>query len=179
MNSGKISIRYARALYMSAKEHKKEDAIYKEIAAMGETFDRIPDVHTALTSPTVTEEEKMELLLAVAGKDASAEIQNFIKFVVEERREEYMPSIARMYEQIYRKENNIVISTLTSASELSESALSSVRKYVSRLCGSSNVEIRSKIDDGLIGGFVLDINSSRLDASIKGQLNALKYYAGH
>ncbi len=107
------------------------------------------------------------------------ETQNFISFVVNEGREDYMPAIARMYEQIYRKENNIVISTLTSAAELPESSVESIKKFIAKLSGSKNVEVRTTIDSSIIGGFLLDIDSSRLDASIKGQLNQLKYYAGH
>ena len=179
MNSGIISTRYARALLMSAKENKSADKVYAEMAAMGVAFGAYPEIKAMLSSPTVTPSEKCELLMAVAGSKASKETQNFISFVVNEGREDYMPAIARMYEQIYRKENNIVISTLTSAAELPESSVESMKKFIAKLSGSKNVEVRTTIDSSIIGGFLLDIDSSRLDASIKGQLNQLKYYAGH
>ncbi|MBQ1651084.1 MAG: F0F1 ATP synthase subunit delta [Paludibacteraceae bacterium] len=180
MNSGKISTRYARALLMSAKEKKTEDLVYAEFSAMGMAFDQYPEIEAALASPTITDSEKKDLLISVAGgKKASPDVLNFINFVIDEKREEYMPSIVRMYEQIYRKEKNIVISTLTSASELSKESFEAIKKYISKLSGSNNIEVRQKIDSGIIGGFILDIESNRMDASIKGQLSNLEYYARH
>lgn len=178
MNNGKISIRYARALLMSAKEKKAEKTVYGEMIALGKVFDEMPQIKTAIASPTVTPEEKQDLMLSAIGKP-SAETSAFIKFVIAEKREEYMPAIARMYEKLYREENKIVISNLTSATELSKEALDAIKNYISELSGSKNVEIRTSVDSSLIGGFVLDIEDTRLDASIKEQLKKLEYYAGH
>lgn len=179
MNSGKISTRYARALFMSAKEKMTEDQIYTEISAMGMVFDKYPEIEAALVSPSITDTEKEDLLSSVAGKKASEEVLNFIRFVIREKRVEYMPAIVRMYEHIYRKEKNIVISTLTSASELSKESFDSIQNFISKISGSKNIEVRSKIDNSIIGGFILDIENNRMDASIKGQLSNLKYYARH
>ena len=38
----------------------------------------------------------------------------------------------------------------------------------------AEAEIDVKIDPSLIGGFILDIENNRMDASVAGQLNALK-----
>lgn len=178
MNSGKISIRYARALLMSANEKKVSETVYSEMIALGKVFEEFPQMKNAMASPTISNSEKEELLISALenpGKETAA----FIKFVIEEKREDYLPAIARMYEQIYRKENKIVISNLTCASDLSKEAIDAIKKYISDLSGATKVEIRTTIDESLIGGFVLDIEDTRLDASIKEQLKKLEYYAGN
>lgn len=178
MNSGKISIRYARALLMSANEKKVAETVYNEMIALGKVFEDFPHIKEALASPTISKKDKQDLLSSALVKP-SKETTAFIKFVIEENREDYMPAIARMYEKLYREENKIVISNLTCAAELSKEAVDAIKKYISELSGSTKIEIRTRIDESLIGGFVLDIEDKRLDASIKEQLKKLEYYAGH
>ncbi|MCQ2336792.1 MAG: ATP synthase F1 subunit delta [Paludibacteraceae bacterium] len=179
MNNGKISIRYARALLLSAKEKKVADKVYSEMCAIEEAFDKFSDIKTNLASPTITAAEKQDLLLSTLANKASKETEAFIKFVIAQKRIDYMPMIARMYGKLYREDCNIVIGNIVSASALSDEAVASIKKYIAKLSGSKNIELHSAQDKTLVGGFVLDIDNYRLDASIKGQLNKLEYYAGH
>jgi F0F1-type ATP synthase delta subunit len=41
------------------------------------------------------------------------------------------------------------------------------------------VELRTEINPDIIGGYIIDIDNNRLDASISGQLSKLNKYAGH
>lgn len=179
MNSGKISIRYARALLMSANEKGVAEKVYQEMTTIAQAFEDYPELRTAIASPTIKPNEKHELLLAVLGGKASAESEAFLNFVISEKREDYLSSMARMFEKLYREEHKIVISTLTSATELSKESIDAIKKYISNLSGSTNVELRTQQDESLIGGFILDVEGKRLDASIKEQLKKLEYYAGH
>ena len=43
----------------------------------------------------------------------------------------------------------------------------------------SKVELREEINPDIIGGYILDIDGKRLDASIIRQLSKLYKYAGH
>jgi len=178
MNSGKISIRYARALLMSANEKKVSETVYNEMIALGKVFEDFPQMKNALASPTVSDAEKQDLIISSLVKP-SKETAAFIKFVIDEKREDYLPAIARMYEKLYREENKIVISNLTAATDLSKEAIEAIKRYIADLSGSVKVEIRTQTDESLIGGFVLDIEDTRLDASIKEQLKKLEYYAGN
>jgi len=179
MNSGKISIRYARALLMSANEKKVSEVVYKEMSTLAKAFEDYPALCAAMSSPTISSDEKKELLFAVLGGKPSKESAAFFNFIISEKREDYLPSMARMFEKLYREENKIVISNLVSATELSKSAIDAIKKYISSLSGSNNIEIRSSVNPEIVGGFILDIEGKRLDASIKEQLKKLEYYAGH
>lgn len=179
MNYGRLSIRYARALLLSAKENKTADKVYSQMCILNQAFEQLPELKVAICSPTISNEEKYDLLLSSISDKNDKETTGFLKFVIEQKRIDYLPSIVQMYEVLYRKDCNIVISDIKSATELSKEAVDSIKKYISKLSGSKNIEIRSSVDENLIGGFILDIDGNRLDASIKGQLNKLEYYAGH
>lgn len=163
---------------MSANEKKASEAVYNEMIALGRVFDEFPQMKEAIASPNITNDEKQDLIISALAKP-SKETAAFIKFVIVEKREDYLPAIARMYEKLYREENKIVISNLTVAADISKDAIDAIKKYISELSGSTKVEIRTRVDESLIGGFVLDIEDKRLDASIKEQLKKLEYYAGH
>ncbi len=179
MNNGLIAIRYARALYSSAKDKHKEDAVYSGICAVSSAFEQVPELASALRSPTIDDNDKVKLLVSAAGEKPAKELKDFIVFVVNKKRESYMGSIARMYEQLYRSDKNIVISTVTTASEVDKKTLERIRKYIEQICNAQKVELHTKQDPSIIGGFILDVDSMRMDASIKGQLSKLYKYAGH
>lgn len=120
----------------------------------------------------------MKLLTTAVGKDANAETLLFIKFIIQKKREDYMPFIGLMYERLYHEEKRIVLSTVTTAVEIPKETASAITSYISKL-RNATVELRTKTDSSIIGGFILDIEDNRMDASIKGQLSKLYKYAGH
>ena len=178
MNDGKISIRYAKALLFSAKEAKVEDKVYSEMITLESAFAQIQLLKQAMTNPTLTKEEKIKLINSIFNNKASKLTQGFITLVVENSREDYFYRIALSYQELYRKEKNIVVTHLTTAIELNESLKKKIISSVEEQ-EKSKVELREEINPDIIGGYILDIDGKRLDASIIRQLSKLYKYAGH
>ncbi len=178
MNNGKISIRYAKALLSSAKEAKVEDKVYSEMIILDSAFAQIKLLKQAMTNPTLTKEEKNKLLNSIFNNKASKLTQGFIALVLENGREEYFYRIALSFQELYRKDKNIVVTHLTTAMELDEPIK---KKIVSSIEQEKNskVELRTEIKPEIIGGYILDIEGKRIDASIIRQLSKLYKYAGH
>jgi F-type H+-transporting ATPase subunit delta len=178
MNNGKISIRYAKALLSSAKEAKVEDKVYSEMITLESAFAQIQLLKQAMTNPTLTKEEKIKLINSIFNNKASKLTQGFITLVVENSREDYFYRIALSYQELYRKEKNIVVTHLTTAIELDESLKKKIVNSVEEQ-EKSKVELREEINPDIIGGYILDIDGKRLDASIIRQLSKLYKHAGH
>lgn len=178
MNNGKISIRYAKALLSSAKEAKVEDKVYSEMIILDSAFAQIKLLKQAMTNPTLTKEEKNKLLNSIFNNKASKLTQGFIALVLENGREEYFYRIALSFQELYRKDKNIVVTHITTAMELDEPIK---KKIVSSIEQEKNskVELRTEIKPEIIGGYILDIEGKRIDASIIRQLSKLYKYAGH
>ena len=77
------------------------------------------------------------------------------------------------YMEMYRSKHNILSTQVTTATELSENSYDKIKAFVKQTF-DADAEIDVKIDPSLIGGFILDIENTRMDASVAGQLNALK-----
>ena len=174
MDNGKISVRYARALFQIAQEQGCEEAVYDGLTRFAHNYLlAIAQFNEVLADPIVAKEEKAKLLEMAVGEPMHDCLKLFIAFVTEQHREDKMFLIAMKYMEMYRKKHNILNTQLTTATELPEATLDKIKAYVEQTF-SAQVEMDIAIDPSLIGGFILDIENSRMDASVAGQLNALK-----
>ena len=174
MDNGKISVRYARALFQLAQEQGCEDAVYDGLTRFAHNYLlAIAQFNEVLGDPMVAREEKVRLVEMAVGEPLHDTLKQFIAFVAEQKREDKMFFIAMKYMEMYRKKHSILNTQLTTATELPEATLDKIKAYVEQTF-KVEAEMEVKIDPSLIGGFILDIENTRMDASVAGQLNALK-----
>ena len=174
MNDGKISVRYARALYSLACENKCELVVYEALRRFSNGIAKaIGSFDAVLKNPIISDEDKIKLIETAIGDPMPDCLKSFVKFVVEQGRESKMFLIALKYQEKYRADKNILLTHITTASELSPETLEKIKTNVADLF-NANVEAVVSIDPKLIGGYTLDIENNLLDASIAGQLNKVK-----
>jgi len=172
MNAGIISSRYAKAIFQYASERKEESRLRDELRILSEQFHAVPTLKKVLDDPTVSPAKKIEVLTTAAGKDISNTCRQVIHLIVKNRRAHYMQSIALMYDKVYRKAKNKVILKLITT----EPASGDMKKKLVDLIkkNEEQVDFVAKTDKDIIGGFILEIDDMRLDASIRNQLNQLR-----
>ena len=169
MDLGIISMRYAKALLKFAAEHKEEERVYAEMGNVTAAFAKVEALQHALLNPVLTDAQREQLLATAAGseKDLTATTRRFIHLVVTKGRADMMQLIARSYGTLYRRERHIIDVSLTP--ELTERLRSIVEKRT-----DCRVDFSVKEDKELLGGFVLQYDTYRLDASVKTQLQKMK-----
>jgi len=179
MNNGKISIRYAKALLNFAQQQKAEAAVYTNMQAVCESCAAVAGLQNCLSAPGISDTAKVALLCALTGnKTPHTCTKRFMEFLVEKKREGSIRMIALMFVQLYNEQAGIHPCQLTTAVPADAATIKKIEAFVAALTGGK-VEIAQKTDADLIGGFVLDVDGSRMDASIKGQLSKLNNYARH
>jgi len=172
MNSGIISNRYAKAIFQYALERKEENQLRDELQTLSEQFLAVPLLNKVLDDPTVSPDVKIDVLTTAAGKKISDTYLQVIRMIVKNGRERYMQSIALMYDEVYRKAKNRIIIKLITTEPASGEMKSKLVNLVKK--DEKQVDFVAKTDDDIIGGFILEIDDRRLDASIKNQLNQLR-----
>ena len=172
MNAGIISNRYAKAIFQFALERNEENKLREELRILSEQFLAVPLMKNVLDDPTVSQAEKINILITAAGKEISDTYLQVIKMIVKNGRTRYMQSIALMYDKVYRKAKNRVILKLITTEPASNDVKGSLVKLVNK--NNEQVDFIAKTDEDIIGGFILEIEDVRLDASIKNQLNQLR-----
>ena len=174
MDNGKISVRYARALFQLAHEQGCEEAVYNGLTRFAHNYLlAISRFNEVLADPIVAREEKVKLMEMAVGEPMHDTLKQFIAFVTEQKREDKMFFIAMKYMEMYREKHNILSTNVTTAAELSDESYERIKAFIKQTFGAE-AEMEVKIDPSLIGGFILDIENTRMDASVAGQLNALK-----
>lgn len=174
MNIGIISTRYARALYMLAFDEAQEDKVYTEVKCMLQQFLTFPELKRYLTSPIMNPAKKIDILrLSAGGDNISHVMKQFIDFVVRRDKQELIQFMCVAYESVYRKAKNILSTTFWSATEVDDALLGKI-KLILEEAYKANIEMQVKTDPRLIGGFILDVDNNRLDASVAGELNQMK-----
>ena len=174
MDNGRISVRYARALFQTAQEQGCENAVYDGLTRFAHNYLlAIAQFNEVLADPIVAQEEKVKLLEMAVGDPLHDTLKQFITFVAEQKREDKMFLIAMKYMEMYREKHHILSTQVTTATQLPEETYDKIKAFVKQTF-DADAELDVHIDPSLIGGFILDIENTRMDASVAGQLNALK-----
>ena len=172
MDIGVISIRYARALLKGAMEQKSEEQVYRDMQTLSRCSIEVPDLRFTIDNPMLSRDTKLKVLLTAVGKKPNELIQRFLELVLKEGRASILQFMATSYITLYRKQKNITRGKLVTATSVSSDTEKKMRKLVeSKTRGT--VEFNAEVDPDIIGGFVLEYDTYRLDASVKTQLRKI------
>lgn len=174
MISGLIPHRYAKALYKYAVETKSAGIVYEEMKRVIDSFRSNPGLAKVLSNPFVDSSDKERLLLTAAGKDPGDDYRRFVRLILDHKREEFAYLMAYAYRDIYRKENNISQVRITTAIELGEEDMKKLRGVVEKSFKDTRLEYSEEVNPDLIGGFIIDVDSVRMDASLSSELEQLR-----
>ena len=172
MDIGVISVRYARALLKSATDAKIETAVYQEMQTMAKTYVEVPQLRQTIDNPMLSKDTKLALLLTAAGAEPSELTKAFLQLVLREDRENVMQFIANSYATLYRQQKNVIRGRLITAAAVSSATEQKMRQMVSSKTNGT-VEFETEVDPDIIGGFILEYDTYRMDASVKSKLNSI------
>lgn len=176
MDQGLIPRRYAKALYTYALEKGTDKRVYQLMKQLADTMQQQQLLCHAMANPYVSAQDKTALLAtaAGAGKDDTT-FADFTALLLKNRRVEFARQIALAYLDIYRNANNIYLVDITTAVELDNDQSEKLHGLVQKQLGDATAEYSHHVDPQLIGGFVININSERLDASVSNELKQLRF----
>ena len=170
MDIGVISVRYARALLKSATDAKIEADVYKEMQTMAKTYTEVPQLRQTIDNPMLSKDTKQQLLLTAVGEKPCELTKAFISLVLKEDRENVMQFIANSYVTLYRQQKKIIRGKLITATAVTAATEQKMRKMVESKTNGT-VEFETEVDPDIIGGFILEYDTYRMDASVKSQLS--------
>ena len=172
MDIGVISVRYARALLKSATDAKIEDAVYTEMQQLAKSYVEVPQLRFTIDNPMLSKDKKEALLLTAVGAKPSELTKTFIGLVLKEDRESLMQFIANSYVTLYRQQKNVIRGRLITAAAVSPATEQKMRRMVESKTNGT-VEFETEVNPDIIGGFILEYDTYRMDASVKSKLNSI------
>jgi F-type H+-transporting ATPase subunit delta len=163
---------YARSLFEVAKEHDKLDVVREQLGEIADTIAESHDLQVFFFSPYFSTDEKVEGLRS-ALQDADESVVNFLDLLIEKHRMPALFRIRRKFDALWEEENRLLPVQVTSAIELDESTVKQIGDAIGKQTGR-RIELTSEVDPGILGGIVLRVGNSILDASIRNRLEKLR-----
>ncbi|MGB0933048.1 MAG: ATP synthase F1 subunit delta [Lishizhenia sp.] len=172
MKGTKAASRYAQALLELATENSKVDVVQTDMNTLLSVVNENREFENLLKSPIVKADKKISIFNAVFnGFDQIS--TSFVTLIVKNRRENILPQIAMAYKAKLQELKGIVPITITTASKLDDSVRAQILANIERSV-KGTLEVEEKIDESLVGGFVVRMGDTQIDASVSRQFKDLK-----
>ncbi len=171
MNDSKISVRYSKALFESAVEKNILDKVNQDMLFISEIC-KLPEMKELLSSPVIFPSRKTEFLHKMLDGNVEAITMSMIDLAVANGRESFIPAIARVFVHDTMRYKGITKSLLTTAVKVDPG----VKKQITEMIGKifkTKVEMEEAVDPDIIGGFILRVDDSFIDASLKNKLRKI------
>jgi F-type H+-transporting ATPase subunit delta len=98
---------------------------------------------------------------------------SFINLLIKNRRESHLYDISRNFLSKFRKYNNIESASLTTAIEIDSVLLEKVKNLI-KTSLKTEIDLSTKIDNKIIGGFIIRVGDRQVDSSVKSNINKIR-----
>ncbi len=163
---------YGRSLFEVASEHDKGDEIREQLGEFADALEENRDLQVFFFSPYFSTPEKKEgLAKALDGADET--LVNFLELLIEKHRTPAIFRIRRVYDTLWEQANRILPVQITTAVPLDDGVARKLGEEIEKTTGQK-IELTSTVDPELLGGIVVRVGNSILDASIRNRLESLR-----
>jgi F-type H+-transporting ATPase subunit delta len=172
--ASEAAARYAHAVFDLANESKTLDVVEQDFAKLAAAWAESADLRAVARSPLIDPADKARALVAVAQKLGVSELgRNLIGVAAQNRRAAELPAIASAFRALAARHRGVRRVEIVSARPLGAAEKTAIVEQLGKTLGEK-VDAETRVDDSLIGGFVVNVGSRQFDASIKSKLDALR-----
>lgn len=173
MRNSSLARRYAQALFLSSQEKNLLNEVEAELKMVVESIAGSKDLSRILDGELVAPDKKKALMVKLFDGKISTQTMNFLKLVIDKRREKHLQGILVEYIALADTARRMLEVEVTSAAELSPQQQETVCKGLSAFTGKE-VRLKTEIDSSLLGGIQVKIGDRVYDGSARQQLQSLR-----
>lgn len=166
MSSPRLAKRYAKSLIDLSIEMKQLEPVFNDVMFLQRITRSSREFVVMLKSPVIHADKKVKIIAAVTGDNISRFTSTFITLLCNKHREDHLPEIITSFISQYNQFKGIHTATLTTAVPVSDNI---IKDFETRILNSTKVphlNLETKVEDKLIGGFILEMEGKLIDASI-------------
>jgi F-type H+-transporting ATPase subunit delta len=173
MDLSKISVRYAKALYLIGKEKDLLDQMKNDIVLISGNMSSVPDFKSVIESPVIKPSQKIKAVNLIFKGQIQELTLNFLNILIKNKREDSLAGICRRFLDIYSKEKGIKTALITTAIDIDQN----ISKVLSEILAkefNAKIEIEYKQNPDILGGYILKVGDQQFDASVANSLRKIK-----
>ncbi|MDE3144247.1 MAG: ATP synthase F1 subunit delta [Bacteroidota bacterium] len=174
MPNPRLAGRYAKSLIDLTIEKDQLEVVYADMKYLQAVCKGSPEFVNLLRSPIIQVDKKKAIINAVTKGKVSEITTLFNRLLVVKNREGDLPEVVDAFIDQYNEIKDIHKIKITTAIALSEELKNSIASKVKAAYNFGTIEIEAKVDEDLIGGFILEFNNNLVDTSIQRDLKDIK-----
>jgi len=172
--AGGAAQRYAKALFGLAQDDRRHREVRAELERLSALFAQSREVAAALLTPMHPASERKAALRALSAREnVSPLVQNFLGFLVDQRRLIQFEAIAAAYAELADRAEGMLTAEVKVASPLDDRRKDRLRRALSQRTGRE-VKLQIEVDPSLIGGAIAKVGDLVFDGSLRTQLAQLR-----
>jgi ATP synthase F1 delta subunit len=163
---------YGRSLFEVASEHDKTDELREQLGQFADALQENRDLAIFFFSPYFSTQEKKDALKGLLD-GADETFVNFLELLIEKHRAPVIFRIRRVYDRLWERAHHVLPVQIATAIELDEDVTRKLGDRIAETTGEK-IELTATVDPDILGGIVLRVGNSILDASIRNRLDNLR-----
>ena len=168
-----VTTPYAEAFLQISNQLDQTEEIVSQVKEIISLINDSPELYKALSSPILEKESKKKIVTQLFSEKINQSLLNLLKLLADRQRIGILVPILERFLELYRENCNIALATVTSAVELSNKQKDLITQKISAIAGTDKLELVTKTDPTLIGGFVASVGSKVIDASLASKIRKL------
>lgn len=169
----RVAKRYTKALFELAQEQNILDEIEKDMQLIQHIIDDSSEFRDFLSNPLIAESSKQEIIGTLLGGRVQKLTLEFLELLAQKRRIGILPAVVFQFKRMMLDYRNILEGELISAVPLEQKQVDSIKKRLEEMLGQT-VLLQTKVEPEIIGGFVVRVEDTVIDNSIRLQLQKLR-----
>lgn len=168
-----VAFRYAKSLIDLAKEKGLTEEVHKDMQFFRQTLAQNRQLLLMFKNPIVRKDKKYAVLKAIFANRLNPMTMAIFEIITRKHRESIIDGIADEFIRLYNDMKGIQKAQVVTTVPLTEDLRKQFNHIVAKSTGKT-VQLEEKIDPKLIGGYILRIGDTQVDASIRNQLNTIR-----
>lgn len=174
MSISRISARYAKSLLDLSCDRNELESVKGDIDYMVEAM-KNRDLVLFLKSPIINSGKKLSVFKTLFSDKIGNTSMAFFEIIIKKGREIYLPEICTDFVNQYKFFNKISTVTITTAAPMTDAAMSDIKaKLLSSDVTMDKLDIITKVNPAITGGFIIEVGDKLYDASITHKLEQVK-----
>ncbi len=164
---------YAQAVFDLAKEQSQLQAWSDTLSLLSHVVED-EAVKSVINDSKLLDTDKEKLILDICKKNINKEGENFVKLLIENKRLLILPFISKAFENLKANEEGSVTANIVVATKITKKETDEIIKNLEKKL-NKKIEATVEIDQSILGGSVITVGDTVIDASVKGQLESLAF----
>jgi len=175
MQNPRLAARYSKSLLDLAIERNSLEGTLKDMQVLNSICSKSPDFVVMLRSPVIKGDMKLKVINEIIKAYGVSELTHaFMSLLITKGREQSLPEIATAFIGQYNELKHIRTVKLTTATPMNEATKKSIVDKIAGYMPTDTIDLKTAVDESLIGGFVMEVEDKLYDASVKKSLSDIR-----